>query len=120
MAEDLSEKIKDIGAMFGITEIPDSITEIIGSLVDQQNTTTLDTGEICPNYEQAKTADQEEPYGLNAIKMIEFINKYQHAQQSAEKDQNIQLLRALKPFLSKTKQKKIKNCEKMLTIMKMI
>lgn len=121
MDEGLEEKIKDIGAMFGITEIPDSISDLIGSLVDQQNPTQNDTeNKICPNCEQSKEKELETDGGIDALKIMELVNKYQTARKSAEQDQNIQLLRALGPFLNKKKQKKIKNCETMLTIIKMI
>lgn len=117
MDDALEEKIKDIGAMFGITEIPDSITDIIGSFMNSNNTDESEkNGKICPNYEQQSNVSDE---SLDITKIIELVNKYQSAKKSAEQDQNIQLLRALGPFLNKKKRKKIKNCEKMLTIMKM-
>ena len=53
MDDALEEKIKDIGAMFGITEIPDSITDIIGSFMNSNNTDESENNDkICPNYEQ--------------------------------------------------------------------
>ena len=119
MEEAFEDKIKDIGAMLGITEIPDSITDIIGSFIGSNNTTSDPENEskICPNYEQEKEEFED---GLDIGKIMEFVSRYQSAKKSAEQDQNIQLLRALGPFLSKKKRKKIKNCEKMLTIIKMI
>ena len=119
MDSSLEEKIKDIGSMFGITEIPDSITTLIGSFINQEEPTDQnDRAEMCPNYEQKNHTLAEADFDI--LKIMELINKYQTAKQNANNDKNIQLLRALGPFLSPQKRKKIKNCEKMLTLMKMI
>lgn len=106
MEDELENKIKDIGAMLGISEIPDSITDVISSFITPQNTQE----KICPNCEQ-------EP---DVLKIMEFVQKYQSAKASAEQDRNIVLLRALSPYLDKRKKRKIQNCEKVLTILKMI
>ncbi len=113
MDEGLEDKIKEIGGMLGITDIPDSITDLIGSFINQPE----NTEQICPNYEQESKESTEEN---DAMKMMQLINKYQHAKASMEQDNNIRLLRALSPYMNKKRRQKIKNCEKMLTILKLL
>ncbi|MBP3391578.1 MAG: hypothetical protein J6L76_02160 [Clostridia bacterium] len=110
MEEGLEDKIKEIGGMLGITEIPDSITDLIGSFLN----TSEDDSKICPNCEQ------EEPVDSDAMKMMQLISKYQHAKASMEQDNNLRLLRALSPYLSNKRKRKLKNCETMLTILKLL
>lgn len=122
MEDGLENKIKEIGSMFGITEIPDSITDLIGSFMNN----TPDVTEICPNYEQ----EQQEQPAVNApeaaaeendaMKMMHLIHKYQNAKASMEQDNNLRLLRALSPYMSKKRKRKLKNCETMLTILKLL
>lgn len=109
----LEDKIKEIGGMLGITEIPDSITDLIGSFISQPETES----NLCPNCEQEQSPVQEEN---DAMKMMQLINKYQQAKISMEQDNNIRLLRALSPYMNKKRRQKIKNCEKMLTILKLL
>lgn len=109
----LEDKIKEIGGMLGITEIPDSITDIIGSFLNQPENDT----QICPNCEQMNSTVTTEN---DVAKMMHFIQKYQNAKASMEQDNNIQLLRAMRPYMNKRRKEKIKNCEKMLTILKML
>ena len=113
MEDGLEDKIKEIGGMLGITEIPDSITNLIESFINQPSTET----KLCPNYEhQAVTAPEE----TDAVKMMQLVNKYQHIRASIEDDNNIRLLRAMSPYMNKKRRQKIKNCEKMLTILKLL
>ncbi|MBR5501349.1 MAG: hypothetical protein IKV74_07470 [Clostridia bacterium] len=109
----LEDKIKEIGGMLGITEIPDSITDLIGSFINQPE----NESNLCPNCEQERSPVQEEN---DAMKMMQLINKYQQAKVSMEQDNNIRLLRALSPYMNKKRRQKIKNCEKMLTILKLL
>ena len=109
----LEDKIKEIGGMLGITEIPDSITDLIGSFINQPE----NESNLCPNCEQEGSPVQEEN---DAMKMMQLINKYQQAKISMEQDNNIRLLRALSPYMNKKRRQKIKNCEKMLTILKLL
>ena len=109
----LEDKIKEIGGMLGITEIPDSITDLIGSFINQPE----NESNLCPNCEQEESPVTEEN---DAMKMMQLINKYQQAKISMEQDNNIRLLRALSPYMNKKRRQKIKNCEKMLTILKLL
>ena len=113
MEEGLEDKIKEIGGMLGITEIPDSITDLIGSFLTQPESEM----KICPNCEQETMTAPEE---TDAVKMMQLINKYQRARASMEEDNNIRLLRAMSPYMNKKRRQKIKNCEKMLTIIKLL
>ena len=113
MEEGLEDKIKEIGGMLGITEIPDSITDLIGSFLNQPESET----KICPNYEQKSDADED---SFDAVKMMQLVNKYQQVRASIDQDNNIRLLRAMQPYMNKKRKQKIKNCEKMLTILKLL
>ena len=110
MDEGLEDKIKEIGGMLGITEIPDSITDLIGSFVGSSESTS----KICPNCEQTNAEEND------AMKIMQLVNKYQRAKVSMEQDNNIRLLRAMRPYMSKKRRQKIQNCEKMLTILKLL
>lgn len=113
MEDGLEDKIKEIGGMLGITEIPDSITDLIGSFLNQPESEM----KICTNREQEATSSEE---CIDAAKMMQLINKYQQARASIEQDNNIRLLRAMRPYMNKKRRHKIKQCEKMLTILKML
>lgn len=145
MPGELEDKIKDIGAMLGFTDIPDSITDLIGSFAQsyQESEKTEEptdsggsasdtseeavecvnpedsSGKMCPNCEQ----ESNDGFGGNfqdAMRLMELVSKYQSAKVAAENDHNLQLLRALSPYLSKKRQKRIRNCEKMITILKFL
>ena len=84
----LEEKIKDIGAMFGITDIPDSITDLVGSFIHPEKNPILEVdGKICPNCEQNNAHPDQD---IDVGKIIELVKKYQSAKHNAEHDQNIQ------------------------------
>ena len=114
MSGELDEKIRDIGAMLGISDIPDSVTELIGSFVQPEA-----EAKICPNceqnYEQTQTESTSE-----AVQLMEIMKRYQAAKRQAADDPNLRLLEALAPFVNAKRRRKIKNCEKILTAIKML
>ena len=57
---------------------------------------------------------------IDISQIISLINKYQKIKTENKSDKKIQLLRAIKPFLSEKRKNKVKNCITILTIAKMV
>ncbi len=124
MDAELNNKIKEIGSLFGINELPDNMDEIVNSVLSNLGNDKTQLDKI--NCEQ-KINNENEPFDNNLLtsdfditKIIELMNKFQKTKQQAKNDDKIKLLYALKPFLNKNRQNKIKNCVTMLTIAKMV
>ena len=138
MDTELNDKIKEIGSLFGINELPDNIGDIIGTFIN--NTSGNETQLDKTKYEQNVNNDES---GINTVcdqlininnntttendfpdidisQIISLINKYQKIKTENKNDKKIQLLRAIKPFLSEKRKNKVKNCITILTIAKMV
>lgn len=105
MSDSLNEKIKEIGSMFGIDEIPDNIGDIVQTFISSDNKDNL----IEQNNENTSGFD----FDIN--KCVQIMNKYKEVKNHKNKDKKIQLLYAIEPFLNDKRKDKVSNCVKLLT-----
>lgn len=125
MDNDLNDKIKEIGNMFGISEMPDNIGELVSSFLTSS----------AEKQEQEAEAKEEVPCNedvhightnsgknssdfledIDMAKVLKLLNKYREAKKKKEKDKKIQLLYAVEPFLNEKRKDKVNNCVKFLT-----
>ena len=136
MEEDLNNKIKEIGGMLGISEMPDNIGDIVSSLLsnssdassgssatDACNSDTKQEETAIPedirnigNTNSSSAAHSADLFGdIDMAKVLKLLNKYQEAQKNKGKDKKIQLLYAVEPFLNEKRKDKVSNCVKFLT-----
>lgn len=124
MDAELNNKIKEIGSLFGINELPDNMDEIVSSVLSNigSDKTQLDKINCEQNVNNGENNILSELTSseFDMTKIISLLNKYQKSKQMAKDDEKIKLLYALKPFLNEKRQNKIKNCVTLLTIAKMV
>ena len=124
MDAELNNKIKEIGSLFGINELPDNMDEIVSSVLSNigSDKTQLDKINCEHNVNNGENNILSELTSseFDMTKIISLLNKYQKSKQMAKDDEKIKLLYALKPFLNEKRQNKIKNCVTLLTIAKMV
>lgn len=115
---ELNEKIKEIGSLFGITELPDNIGDIVSSFLSSSDDTV-----------EASDTDSEENIGstnlpaltgdifedIDMAKVISLLQKYRDAKKNSLNDKKIRLLYAVEPFLTEKRKEKISSCVKFLT-----
>lgn len=138
MDSELNDKIKEIGGMFGITEMPDNIGDIVTSFLSSNSSSE---SEAQPD---TKSECQEEPQqeshsggnngnigitnllsgmgggsdifeDIDITKVLKLLNKYKEAKKNNAKDKKIQLLHAVEPFLNDKRKEKVSGCVKFLT-----
>lgn len=104
MDKETEDKLKEIGSMFGITEIPDNIGDILGTLMSSRGNET-----------ESKVKSEENndiDIDVDTIKLITTLKK---TFDNNRNDNKARLLKALAPFLSDNKQAKVSNCIKLMT-----
>ncbi len=144
MDGELEDKIKQIGSLFGIEEIPDNIGDIIGAVassmgennsegqgdVDHQenheaqpdsteDSVPASVSKKFQNPSAAKPLDAVHDDGdIDFANLLQMVSKFKQTRDSCKNDDNIRLLRALEPFLSEKKKGKISRCVKIMTVAK--
>lgn len=111
MNEDLNEKIKEIGSLFGIEEMPDNIGNIVESFLS--NKESKDETEII-NENESKNETISNDFDFDIGKYVQIMNKLKKAQNNND-DKKIKLLYAIEPFLNGKRKDKVSNCVKFLT-----
>ena len=133
MDNDFNDKIKEIGNMFGISEMPDNIGDIVSSLLtsssessaeksepEEQTSANAKTEQSCMSspdigHTNKKTSSSDFLEDIDIAKVLKLLNKYKEAKKNKEKDKKIQLLYAVEPFLNEKRKVKVNNCVKFLT-----
>ena len=133
MDNDFNDKIKEIGNMFGISEMPDNIGDIVSSLLtsssessaeksepEEQTSANAKTEQSCMSspdigHTNKKTSSSDFLEDIDIAKVLKLLNKYKEAKKNKEKDKKIQLLYAVAPFLNEKRKDKVNNCVKFLT-----
>ena len=133
MDNDFNDKIKEIGNMFGISEMPDNIGDIVSSLLtsssessaeksepEEQTSANAKTEQSCMSspdigHTNKKTSSSDFLEDIDIAKVLKLLNKYKEAKKNKEKDKKIQLLYAVEPFLNDKRKDKVNNCVKFLT-----
>ena len=120
MENDLNDKIKEIGSMFGIEEMPENIGEIVQSFLGKSDDSVNNTDESNENsfkYDISKKIENKDfaSDDFDMSKFVKIMNKYKEAQKNRKNDKKIQLLYAIEPFLNGKRKDKVSNCVKFLT-----
>ncbi len=133
MDNDFNDKIKEIGNMFGISDMPDNIGDIVSSLLtsssessaeksepEEQTSANAKTEQSCmssPNIGHTNQKPNSFDFleDIDIAKVLKLLNKYKEAKKNKEKDKKIQLLYAVEPFLNEKRKDKVNNCVKFLT-----
>ena len=133
MDNDFNDKIKEIGNMFGISEMPDNIGDIVSSLLtsssessaeksepEEQTSANAKTEQSCMSspdigHTNKKTSSSDFLEDIDIAKVLKLLNKYKEAKKNKEKEKKIQLLYAVEPFLNEKRKDKVNNCVKFLT-----
>lgn len=122
--------------------LQDTILSLIGSLLREpvREPESDESDKICPNYEQTIAAPggtdasaassgaydtaayDTAGYGaaLHPAELLDFIRRLQNAQEATRQDPNFRLLQALRPYLSRKRRARIRSCEQILTICKIV
>ena len=100
MNEDLNEKIKEIGNLFGIDEMPENIGNIVDSFLSNQN-------------ENDTNNASENNFDFDIGKYVQIMNSLKNFSNNTD-DKKIKLLYAIEPFLNGKRKEKISNCVKFL------
>lgn len=115
MDNELNDKIKEIGSLFGINEMPDNIGDIVQTFLSH-NSEASETDEHIQAPEHNNESEQNKSSeDFDAAKFVEIVNKCKKAQLNKKNDKKIQLLHAIEPFLHGKRKEKISSCMKFLT-----
>lgn len=115
MSDSLNEKIKEIGSMFGIDEIPDNIGDIVQSFIGSDNSEITESKEISKDNLIEQNNENASGFDFDINKCVQIMNKYKEVKNHKNKDKKIQLLYAIEPFLNDKRKDKVSNCVKLLT-----
>lgn len=110
MNEDLNEKIKQIGSLFGIEEMPDDIGNIVESFISNNSDSEAEQSKESEITNQSN----ENTFDFDIGKYVQIMNKLKKAQNNND-DKKIKLLYAIEPFLNGKRKDKVSNCVKFLT-----
>lgn len=121
MDAELNNKIKEIGSLFGLNELPDNMDEIVNSVLNNLGNNNSQLDKInCEQNVNTSNDQNDLPGDIDISKIIELLNKYRQSTMLAKNDDKIKLLYALRPFLNDKRKSKLKNCVTMLTLAKMV
>lgn len=121
MDAELNNKIKEIGSLFGLNELPDNMDEIVNSVLNNIGNNNSQLDKInCEQNVNANDNQNDLPGDIDITKILELLNKYRQSSMLAKNDDKIKLLYALRPFLNDKRKSKLKNCVTMLTLAKMV
>jgi len=112
MNEDLNEKIREIGSLFGIDEMPDNIGNIVESFLSNSKNSNEETEIITEKVSENKSTENNFDFDIG--KYVQIMNSLKKATNNSD-DNKIKLLYAIEPFLNGKRKEKIGNCVKFLT-----
>lgn len=112
MNEDLNEKIREIGSLFGIEEMPDNIGNIVESFLSNSKDIDEEADIITEKVSENKSAENNFDFDIG--KYVQIMNSLKKATNNTD-DKKIKLLYAIEPFLNGKRKEKIGNCVKFLT-----
>lgn len=114
MSDSLNDKIKEIGSMFGIEEMPDNIGEIVQTFIGS-NKNENTNNEITKENLIEQNIEKSNSFDFDIEKCVQIMNKYKEVKNHKKNDKKIQLLYAIEPFLNDKRKDKVSNCVKLLT-----
>ena len=113
MEEGLDKKIKEIGGLLGIDNIPDGIGDIIGSFLGEPEN-GKDCG--CEEKKDSKTECVAVEDGLDPVMLLNIFSKVKQLQEKNQNDDKVRLLKALRPFLGKQRRQKVDQCVNLIML----
>ncbi len=117
MNDELAGKIKEIGGLLGIENVPDNIGELLDSFLGEGGAdkdakdTQKGTGQVVPCSSEKEQCDS---LGIDPVMLMKIMSGVKQAQEKGVNDDKVRLLKALKPFLSDTRRKKVDKCVNIL------
>ena len=108
MDKETEDKLKQLGSMFGITEIPDNLGEVLESFLSGKS----DEANVESDTEEKKVTDLRIDIDPETIRLITTLKKSLDRNKS---DDKARLLKALTPFLNEKKQQKVNNALRLIT-----
>lgn len=129
MDAEFESKLKEIGSLLGITELPDNIGDIVDSFISDTGDRNAEadgetacggeceksTGGLFSQLVQGDNETDDLP-GIDPKMIIDMMGKLQQARANSKNDKKIKLLKALRPFLGKPRQAKVDNCVKLMML----
>jgi hypothetical protein len=114
MSDDLSNKIQQIIQMLGQDEAPNKLKEVVSMLASSLGSSEGSSDDATPTEKEKIDAPEISDKPENS----ELIDAAKRAMEriNSNNDPRVNLLQAIKPFMSYTRQKKISNCIQMLQI----
>lgn len=126
MDAEFENKLKEIGGMLGITEIPENIGDLVSTFLGSGEETTeavpdapgsTAAGELVKtNHEEARDEEDAGESAIDPAMLLEIVGKLGTAQKNSKNDKKIKLLRALRPFLGKERQAKVDQCVRLMML----
>lgn len=129
---ELNDKIKEIGSLFGITELPDNIGDIVSSFLSSSSESD---DQKCSDDSEKHIESTQKVYeeknnigstnlpsipgdhfeDIDMTKVLSLLQKYREVKRSSSNDKKIRLLYAVEPFLNDKRKDKVSSCVKFLT-----
>lgn len=122
MDEELTGKIKEIGGLLGIQDIPDNIGDVLGAFLGSNNSSEKKSteNEVEENKSLPSLPEKKETedllQGLDPIMLMNLLSRVKSIQEKNANDEKVRLLKALRPFLSGDRRKKVDNCVSLLAL----
>jgi len=111
MSDDLNKKLKQITDILGQDTLPDNLKGLLSLL-----TSSMPGQESSPRNSEASDAKEEKAEKSDLEENIEMVRKIKRVMDrlNTTHDPRINLLTAIKPFLSNRRQKKLNNCLRLI------
>ncbi len=119
MSDDMGDKIKQIADMLGQNSspnIPDNVKGLLSMLMSNNSSKDEDTQEDPPqksrsNENSSSNSNEADDFADMARKMKKAMSKLNIAN-----DPRVNLLNAIRPYLNKSRQRKLQTCLKLMRI----
>ncbi len=118
MDAEFENKIKEIGGMLGIENIPDNIGDIVESFLSSSNDVE-DSASCNANVENLESKPRENVESGSNPDMFKLISTINNMKNNTQNDYKINFLQALKPLLTHDKHKKVDTCVNLLYFTKL-
>lgn len=121
MSDDMGDKIKQIADLFGQNSnanIPDNVKGLFNMLVS--NAGSNNSNEESPSEDtsqKSRTSDSSSEDDTDEMAdMARKMKKAMNMMSTTANDPRVNLLNAIKPYLNKSRQKKLQNCMKLIRL----
>lgn len=94
----------------------DSLLDLLLQDEPEEKTEEVQAEEITATEDTGASEEEQESSGLNLGELFSLLDTYKEVVGEIKTDERAQLIRAIKPFLSDSRQAKADNCLKFLSI----